>query len=63
MEESLTMRILEAIQTDDQPIDKTDRILINTYEGLDEKERGIVDDIFITLTGWSLNTFINGEEY
>jgi len=37
---------------------KSDRLL-DTYEQADEKTKAVIDDLFITLTGWSFKMLID----
>ena len=52
--------IVEAIEnsmaTDDEPNSKKGRRLMVTYDAATDGEKAIVDDIFITLCGFSLKT-------
>ena len=57
--ENLFERFEEEIRTDDECTDKKSRRLKSTYATLSSNEKDIVDDMFITLCGWSLKTFIN----
>lgn len=44
---------------DDEGWDKKGDRLILTYRRADEKTRDLIDDIFITLCGWSFKTLLN----
>ena len=56
---SLVNRIQNAIQSDDE--DNSERIIAK-YEAATPEQRAVVDDIFISLCGWSLDTLIKGKE-
>lgn len=56
--EELFIKFQDALNTDDEPMNKKGNRLINTYNGADNNGKKIIDDIFITLCGWSLETLI-----
>tara|TARA_R100000988_G_C4007428_1_gene173862 strand:- start:7819 stop:7998 length:180 start_codon:yes stop_codon:yes gene_type:complete len=45
--------------TDDERMDKKSARLKRTYETASDKEKKLIDDIFITICGYSLQTLIN----
>lgn len=49
------------IDDDEQPYRKEARLL-SIYADSNQKEKKFIDQIFITITGWSLNTLIKDEE-
>lgn len=56
--EFISDQVAEAISTDDDnPRRNTERI-IDAYEGASKEQRALVDDIFTSLCGWSLETLI-----
>jgi hypothetical protein len=44
------------VQTDDEPFDKRDRRLLWIWKKANKEQRAIIDDVLITLCGWSFNT-------
>lgn len=58
MEEQLIEEFIRAVQSDDEPWDKKGERLIRTYQSADDKGKALIDDLFITLCGWSLETLI-----
>ncbi len=44
------------VQTDDEPYDRRDRRLLLIWEKANKKQRAIIDDVLITLCGWSFDT-------
>jgi hypothetical protein len=52
---SLSNYIAREIDTDDD--DQSERV-VNDYNNATEQQKKAVDDIFIGLTGWSLETLI-----
>ena len=44
------------VKTDDEPYDKRDRHLLWIWEKSNKKERAIINDVLITLCGWSFDT-------
>lgn len=57
---SLAERIYHSMETDDDG-PNSDRI-ITAYEAASEETKMIIDDIFISLTGWTLKTMIEQEQ-
>jgi hypothetical protein len=56
---SIASQVYDAIDSDDE--DGTAR-LIEAYMDATPDQKAVVDDIFISLCGWSLNTLIKREE-
>ena len=54
----LNDKIVEAIQTDGDFNKRQQEIIINNYEEASDQEKERIDNIFIALTGWSLETLI-----
>jgi hypothetical protein len=46
------------MSTDDEPNDKKSDRLKRTYINASESEKKLIDDVFITICGYSLNTLI-----
>ncbi len=44
------------VQTDDEPFDKRDLRLLWIWRKANKEQRAIIDDVLITLCGWSFNT-------
>jgi hypothetical protein len=44
------------VQTDDEPFDKRDRRLLWIWRKANKEQQAIIDDVLITLCGWSFNT-------
>lgn len=44
------------VQTDDEPFDKRDRRLLEIWRKANKEQRAIIDDVLITLCGWSFDT-------
>ncbi len=44
------------VQTDDEPFDKRDRQLLRIWRNAIKEQRTIIDDVLITLCGWSFDT-------
>ena len=53
--------IVQAMETDDAPPDKVAAKLKDTYATAPANTRAIIDDIFISLTGWSFATLLAKE--
>ena len=53
--------IVHAMETDDAPPDKVSAKLKDTYATAPADTRAIIDDIFISLTGWSFVTLLAKE--
>ena len=47
------------MRTDDECIDKKSKRLERTYLNSSNEEQKLIDDIFITICGYSLKTLIN----
>ena len=45
-----------AAQTDDESFDKRDRRLLWIWKKATKEQRAIIDDVLITLCGWSFDT-------
>jgi hypothetical protein len=56
---NLQERVLELIKSDDGYVDAFDRIIKRKYDRLSEEEKEKLDDIFISLCGFGLNTIID----
>ena len=61
----LTMHLYEiivrAMETDDAPPDRIAAKLKDTYATASPDVRAVIDDIFISLTGWSFATLLAKE--
>lgn len=44
------------VQTDDEPFEKRDRQLARIWNNANKEQRAIIDDVLITLCGWSFDT-------
>lgn len=44
------------VQSDDEPFDKKDRRLLRIWRKANKEQRAIIDDVLITLCGWSFDT-------
>lgn len=44
------------VQTDDESFDKRDRQLLRIWKDSNKEQRAIIDDVLITLCGWSFDT-------
>jgi hypothetical protein len=59
MEETTLYEIIvQEIHSDDESPEKISRRLKATYENASQNEKKIINDIFITLTGWSFETLL-----
>lgn len=56
--EQLIQKIYDDFQEDDESAEKKGARLRRTYKNASKSQRQMIDDIFITLTGWSLKTQI-----
>ena len=56
---NLQERVLELIKSDDGYVDAFDMIIKRKYDRLSEEEKEKLDDIFISLCGFGLNTIID----
>ena len=54
----LVEEFTEAFMTDAESPKQIGNVLLNIYERSDEKERELIDYVFIALCGWSLTTLI-----
>ena len=54
----LNDKIIEAIQTDGDFNKRQQQIILDNYEQATPEEKERIDNIFIALTGWSLETLI-----
>lgn len=45
-----------AVQTDDEPFEKRDRQILRIWNNANKEQRAIIDDVLITLCGWSFDT-------
>jgi hypothetical protein len=56
--------IEQEMQNDDEPSYKKSQRLMDTYERADASGKAYIDDVFMTLTGWSFPTLMKkaGEE-
>ncbi len=59
---NLIYKIYELIETEEGNQDKFSEKIINKYKKTTTSNKAIIDDIFIDLCGYSLETLINGEE-
>jgi hypothetical protein len=55
---NLQQVIISAIESDTDFTSRQQARLIKKYESLEQNEKDIVDDIFISLTGYGLETLI-----
>ena len=53
--------IVHAMETDDAPPERIAAKLKDTYAAASPNVRGVIDDIFISLTGWSFETLLQKE--
>jgi hypothetical protein len=53
--------ILRAMETDDAPPDRITAKLKDTYANAAPEAQAVIDDIFISLTGWSFATLLDKE--
>lgn len=56
--ELLFEEIMDAITTDDDSYHRKGRGIVLRYLASDEKTRNAIDDILVTITGWSLRTLL-----
>ena len=56
MSENLIEKITRLIMTDDANGDKESNRIIQTYQNANDVQKALIDDIFISLCGFSLNT-------
>ena len=57
--ENVYEHLLHEMSSDEECWTKKDRRLKHTYNNLSDHEKDIVDDMFITLCGWSFKTLVN----
>jgi hypothetical protein len=50
--------VQEAIESDDEPQTKQNRLICKAYYNANEDQRKVVDEIFTSLCGWRLKTII-----
>jgi hypothetical protein len=60
-EQTLIDKVEEAMSTDDVGRARQSGILLDTYDEATTQEKAKIDDCFIALCGWSLQTLIAGE--
>ena len=53
--------MLREMETDDAPPDRMTAKLKDTYANAAPESRAVIDDIFISLTGWSFATLLDKE--
>jgi hypothetical protein len=53
--------IVRAMETDDAPPERIAAKLKDTYANASSDARAVIDDIFISLTGWSFATLLEKE--
>lgn len=56
MEENLVEKVLRMMETDDDNTAKNSQRIIDTYSAADDKSKAMLDDVFISLCGYSLST-------
>ena len=56
----LNEKIIEAIQSDGDFNKRQQQIILDNYDQATPQEKERIDNIFIALTGWSLETLIEG---
>lgn len=44
------------VLTDDEPFDRRDHQLLRIWRKANKEQRAIIDDVLITLCGWSFDT-------
>ena len=59
---NLQERVLELIKSDDGYVDAFDGVIKRKYNRFSEEEKEKIDDIFISLCGFGLNTIIDNPE-
>lgn len=59
---SLFQLFYEYVETDDENFDKKSQRLKNTYNNANSDEKRLIDDLFITLCGYSLRHLIDKTE-
>tara|TARA_R100001463_G_scaffold70799_3_gene124484 strand:+ start:1001 stop:1180 length:180 start_codon:yes stop_codon:yes gene_type:complete len=57
--ETLIEKLEHEMLTDDEPMSKKSARLERTYTSASDTEKKLIDDIFITICGYSLKTLIN----
>ena len=58
-EETLIDRVQTEMQSDDEDREKQSAILLSVYEQADKKTKEAINEVFICLCGWSLDTLLN----
>jgi hypothetical protein len=61
MNMNLYNHILRAMETDDAPPDRITAKLKDTYVNAAPDAQAVIDDVFISLTGWSFATLLDKE--
>lgn len=63
--EKLIQCIFDELRDDDEPAEKKGDRLKRTYNEASQEKKQIIDDLLITLTGWSFPTLLKKsiEEY
>lgn len=56
MDETLCEIIQREMLSDDECPERVGKRLINTFDAADAKGRELINDIFMTLTGWNFET-------
>jgi hypothetical protein len=56
----LNEKIIEAIQSDGDFNKRQQQIILDNYDQATQQEKERIDNIFIALTGWSLESLIEG---
>jgi hypothetical protein len=59
---TLVERIQKAIETDDEDYGKASRRLVEHYADMDRPAQAAINDAFICLCGWSLDTLIKADK-
>ncbi len=59
-EKTLIDRVQEAMLSDDEDLEEQSAILRSIYEEQGRAARNKIDEIFICLCGWSLETLLKG---
>lgn len=58
---TLIDHIQDAIASDDADTARSSERIVNAYTSATPETRAVLDDVFISLCGWSLSTLINEE--
>jgi hypothetical protein len=59
---SLYEVIVREMQSDDENPEKISKRIKDTYDRCNTAEQAIINDLFITLTGWSFETLLEKEK-